>query len=96
MSANVTWGFPGGTRVKTLPASTGDTRDVGLIPWWGRFPGETQGNTLQYSYLENLMGRRAWQATVHGATKLDMTDPLNIQYNTNNSYIKLTVYARYS
>ena len=46
MSANVTWGFPGGTRVKTLPASAGDTRDVGLIPWSGRFPGETQGNTL--------------------------------------------------
>ena len=27
--------------------------DLGLIPWLGRFPGERNGNPLQYSFLEN-------------------------------------------
>ena len=31
--------------------------------------GEGNGNPLQYSCLENLMGRRAWWAAVHGVTK---------------------------
>ena len=30
------------------------------------FPGEGNGNPLQYSCLENSMDRGAWQATVHG------------------------------
>ena len=32
-------------------------------------PGETNGNPLQYSCLENSMNRRAWWATVHGVVK---------------------------
>ena len=32
--------------------------------------GEGKGNPLQYSCLENLMDRGAWQATVHGVTKV--------------------------
>ena len=36
---------------------------------WEDSPGGGHGNPLQYSYLENSMGREAWQATVHGATK---------------------------
>ena len=35
----------------------------------GRFPGEGNGNPLQYSHLENSMDRGAWQATVHGVRK---------------------------
>ena len=31
--------------------------------------GEGNGNPLQYSCLENLMDRRAWQAPVHGVAK---------------------------
>ena len=30
---------------------------------------EGNGTPLQYSYLENLMDRGAWQATVHGVGK---------------------------
>ena len=40
--------------------------DPGLIPGSGRSPGEGNGDPLQYSYLENLMDRRALQDTVHG------------------------------
>ena len=47
--------------------------DLGLIPVSGRFPGEGNGNPLQYSCLDNPMDRGAWQATVHGVTELDMT-----------------------
>ena len=32
--------------VKNLPASLGDTRDTGLIPWSGRAPGGGHGNPL--------------------------------------------------
>ena len=41
----------------------------GLIPGLGRSPGEGNGYPLQYSCLENSVGRRAWQATVHGVAK---------------------------
>ena len=57
--------------VKNLPANAGETRDVGLIPEWGRFPGEVNGNSLQYSCLENSMDRGAWWATVHRVAKSD-------------------------
>ena len=43
--------------------------EAGLIPRLGRYPGEGNGNTLQYSYLGNPMDRGAWWATVHKVTK---------------------------
>ena len=51
--------------------------DPGSIPGSGRFPGEGNGNPLQYSCLENPMDRGAWWATVHGGRKeLDRTKRL--------------------
>ena len=38
--------------------------DLGLILESGRFPGEGNGNTLQYSCLESSMDRGVWWATV--------------------------------
>ena len=49
--------------VKNLPASAGD---VGLISGSGRSPGGGNGNPLQYSRLENSMGRGAWWAVRGG------------------------------
>ena len=43
--------------------------DLGLIPGLGRYSGEGNGNSLQYSCMENPMDREASQATVHGITK---------------------------
>ena len=34
--------------------------DLGSIPGSGKFPGEGNGNPLQYSCLENPMDRGAW------------------------------------
>ena len=59
-------GFPGSTVVKNLPANA---REAGSIPGSGRFPGIGNNNPLQYSYLENSMDRKAWQAIVHGVSK---------------------------
>ena len=58
--------FPGGSEVKVSACSAGD---LGLIPGSGRSPGEGNGNSLQYSCLENPMDRGAWWAIVHGVAK---------------------------
>jgi len=55
--------------VKKPPANTGDIRDTGSIPGWGRSPGEGNGYPLQYSCLENPMDRGTWSATVHRVAK---------------------------
>ena len=51
--------------VKKLPANAGEVRDEGLIPGSGRSPGEVNGNSLQYSCLENAMHKGACWAMVH-------------------------------
>ena len=59
-------GFPGCASSKESACSVGD---LGLIPGWGRSPGEGNGNPLQYSFLENPMDRGAWRATIHRVTE---------------------------
>ena len=55
--------------VKNPPAHTGDLRDEGSIPESGRSPKGGHGNPFQYSCLDILIDRGAWQVTVHGVTK---------------------------
>ena len=59
---------------KNPPASARDIRDVHLILGLGRSSGEGHDNPLQYSCLENAMGRGAWWATVHRVTESDTTE----------------------
>ena len=63
------WGFPDGSVGKESVRNAGDTVDKSLIPGSGIFPGEENGNPLQYSCLGNPIDRGAWWATVHGVTK---------------------------
>ena len=68
-------GSAGGSVVKNMPANAGDTGDMNLIPRLGRSPGGGNGNPLQYSCLENSMGRGAGWAEDSGLAKeLDMTE----------------------
>ena len=55
--------------VKNPPANARDRREAGSVPGSGRSPGGGNGNPLQYSCLENLMDRGAWQVTAHGTAK---------------------------
>ena len=66
-------GFPGGSDSQDSVCNAGNP---GLIPGLGRSPGEGNGNPLQYSCLENLVDRGAWQAPVHGVAKSQT--PVNI------------------
>ena len=49
-------GFPGGSEVKASACTAGD---LGLIPELGKYPGEGNGNPLQYFCLENPMDKGA-------------------------------------
>ena len=70
--------LPGGSVVKNPPANRGDTGDAGSITGSRRSPRGGNGNPLQYSCLENPMGRGAWWATVRGvAEELDTTERLS-------------------
>ena len=44
--------------------------DMSSTPGLGRSPGEGNSNPLQYSCLGNPMDKGAWQATVHGITRV--------------------------
>ena len=60
--------------VKNSPTNARDVRDTVLIPGSGRFPGGGHDNPLQYSCLENAMGRGAWWATVQGLKESDTSE----------------------
>ena len=49
--------FPTSSDGKASACNVGDLRS---IPDWGIFPGEGNGNPLQYSCLENSMYGGAW------------------------------------
>ena len=67
-------GFPGDSDSKEPACNIGDW---GSIPGLGRYPGEENGNPLQYSGLEKSMDRRAlWGYSPWGRKKLDMTEQL--------------------
>ena len=61
--------------------STCNAGDLGWIPGLQIYPGEGNGNPIQYSCLGNPMDRGAQQATVHGVTKswIWMTERLSTQ-----------------
>ena len=63
-------GFPDCSVVKNIPANEGDTGEAVSVPGSERYPGEGNGNPLQYPCQENPMDRGASQATVHGAERV--------------------------
>ena len=67
------------------------------IPGLGRYPGEWNGNLLQYSCLENSMDRGAWWVRVNGETKeLDTAEQLNDNINQSRWYIRSSCTSLYT
>ena len=58
--------FPGDSDSKESACHVGH---LDSIPGLGRAPGDGNGNSLQYSCLENSTDRGAWRATAHGVAK---------------------------
>ena len=67
-------GCPGGSDGKESACNVGD---LGSIPGLGRSPGEGNGNSFQYSCLENPVDGRAWLPKVHGVAESDAIERLH-------------------
>ena len=66
--------------IKNPPANARDLRD-GSIPEWGRSPGGSHDNPLQYSYLENPHGQRSLVGySSWGHKEWDSTERLNFSF----------------
>ena len=63
----IVMGLPSSSWVKNPPANAGDP---GSIPGSGRFPGEGNGNLLQYSCLGNPTDWGACWGTAHGVARV--------------------------
>ena len=61
--------------------------DAGWIPGPGRYPGEGNDNTLQYSCLGHTMNREPRQPTVHGVPKELNTKRQQLNSNSSRSRI---------
>jgi len=63
-------GFPGGASGKEPACHFRRLKRRRFsFPGLGKYAGGGYGNLLQYSFLENPMGRGAWQATVYRVAK---------------------------
>ena len=68
-SVSYNTGFPGASVAKSLPAMQ-ESQETWVRSLGQEDPcGEGNGNSLQYSCLDNPMVRGTWQATVHEVTK---------------------------
>ena len=64
------WAFQAVLVVKNSPANAGDIRDTSSIPELGRSPGAGHDSPLQYSCLEDIVDRGAWQTTLIGSQRV--------------------------
>ena len=94
-------GFPGGSAAKESDCNAGD---LASIPRLGRSPEEGNSNPLQYPFffpplqyscLENLLGRGAWRATVHRVVK-SLTQLSNFHFTSNGSMLLIEIFFKIS
>ena len=77
-------GFPGSSDGK---ASAYNAGDLGLIPGSGRYPGERNGNPLQYSCLENPMDQGLRNQSPWRLLALSQTKNLEKEMATHSSIL---------
>ena len=76
--------FPSGADSKE---SAFNVQDPGSSPGSGRFPGEGNGNPLQYSCLENSMDRGAWWTySPWDCKELNRTEQLSLSLSLSLSH----------
>ena len=74
------WGSPGDSDGKESSCNAGD---LGVTPGSGRSPGEANGNSLQYSCLENSVNRGAWVGySPWGPKESNMTGATNTHFHS--------------
>ena len=70
--------------VKNLPSHAGDTGDVSSIPGSCRSPGVGNGNPLQHSCLQKLLGQQSLSGySQWGCREQDMTEQLKTHTHTH-------------
>ena len=77
-----------------IPCQCRRRRDPGLIPRPGRSHRGGNGNSLQYSSLENPMDRGASRAAVHGVAELDTTACVYTHTHTHKHDTRPSVHQR--
>ena len=88
-------GFPSGAVVKNLHANVGDTRNVGLIPEWGRYHRVGNGNPLQYSLPGKSHGQRSLTGySSWGHKELGMTKQLHFTSPHCFDYCRFVIYFK--
>ena len=84
--------FHGGSDGKESACDAGDAGDTGSIPGLGRSSGEGNGYPLQYSCLENSMGRGAWWAT-GGHEESDTSDQVTLSLSFTDSLMASSLFS---
>ena len=69
----ISWWLSQAKNLSAMRETACSTGDGGSIPGSGRFPGEGNGNPLQYSCLENTMGRGACGLQSMGSQQSETT-----------------------
>ena len=62
--------LPPGLQASFCPQIKLNSQLSSCTSFFSQHPGEGNSNPLQYSSLENPMGRRAWQATIFGVSRV--------------------------
>ena len=76
-------GFPGRVSGKEPTCQGRRHREANSIPGLGRSSGVGNGDSLQYSCLENPMDRGAWQAVLQRFKESDMTEATSHPHTKN-------------
>ena len=66
-------------------------QETGLFSVLGRCPGEGNSTLLQYSCLGNPMNKRAWQAVVHGVSRVRHDHQSQLRFKAREVRIHLLV-----
>ena len=80
----------------SIKESTCNAGDWGSIPEWGRFPGEGNGNPLQYSCLRNSMDRGPGRPQSMGSQRVGHNCETNFHFSRNCTQYRADIVSKCS